>query len=670
MIAELRAALPALTGVLADPAAQAHFERCGYAVVPWLDGAQTQALLELWERHDDPLKDTGFSTTLRSPDAAARRRLGDAVCDAFAAAARRNMPAMRPCFGAFAAKRAGDPQSALGWHQDPSYLDEFALPEVNVWVPLVDLDESNGTLNVVPGSHLLNRYPRGFNRRVFPYPGLEDPLWRFFAMPLRLRRGQAVVLHHMLFHASPPNRSERPRVAAIAMMVPRDARIHFYHESYERSQIDVYPVADEYFYSQPDAIIGFPSGQPSLGFYELLCEPVDLDRVARTVAGALERGSGAAECALVHDRLLEALRAAVPPAPVAAPAECSWEGVAAAAFATLRGHAASHFAEALHSLPFPREQGFAGPRERHHGDIFARALILDALCDARDAGYDAGDVIARERDYLLAMRRSHGAGGWAYFPTLRELPADADDLAAVWTALSRAGADPHAHAADALRMWRESLRDDGSFETWIADESGAAQMQEPWIEGAWGRGYDVDVAARCAHALGGELSEPARTRLLARIAAEQLPSGEWPGSWYCGPFYPTLLALRAFARYGEHPERIARAAAYLRSSQRADGGWGTGDGSDALSTAQAAWALCLGPHAPETERSLRRALAWLHAWCRSPLAADLPFIRMELGRAQGRVHTTLTYGSACITYATLLQAAIACSHARSNPEDP
>src|SRR6185369_3155358 len=110
-------------------------------------------------------------------------------------------------------------------------------------------------------------------------------------------------------------------------------------------------------------------------------------------------------------------------------------------------------------------------------------------------------------EYLIESRQRSGIGGWKYFPELRELPPDADDLAQIMHVLHRWG---RRDAIDAYctRPLEVVLNDnshpDGSFETWIvpkSNRSGDEDLQERWIEMAWGSGPDAEVMANLLYAL-------------------------------------------------------------------------------------------------------------------------------------------------------------------------
>ena len=329
------------------------------------------------------------------------------------------------------------------------------------------------------------------------------------------------------------------------------------------------------------------------------------------------------------------------------------------------------FGSAAHLMHFPREQGFQGQREWHSGDIFARALITDSLHDANAlCGGQLDAMIARELDYLVGARRQDGVGAWSYFPELVELPPDIDDLAQVMLALMRGGRDPMPHCAAALQTaLQDGRHDDGALDTWIvprARRSAAQQCQALWVSQAWGGGADVEVMANLLHVLGKLDARRHGSTIVAGanyIAARQLASGAWQSSWYHGPYYGCYQCLRLLAGIAPQHPAVQRACTFLLQTQLSNGAWAlTAAGhADALSSALAVLALCASRRddAIQAARAGVRALAELG---RSGPWPAVPFIRMDLGRADGKVRHTLTYQSELVTAAFVLKAACALPH--------
>jgi len=102
---------------------------------------------------------------------------------------------------------------ATPWHQDNGVVTEEAddTDMLTVWFPLMDTDEQNGCLTVVPGSHkgeLLTHCPNYRNR------GLEIPENLFdigSSMPVPIKKGSVLLLTKKTVHSALPNISNRIR---------------------------------------------------------------------------------------------------------------------------------------------------------------------------------------------------------------------------------------------------------------------------------------------------------------------------------------------------------------------------------------------------------------------------------------------------------------------------
>jgi ectoine hydroxylase-related dioxygenase (phytanoyl-CoA dioxygenase family) len=106
----------------------------------------------------------------------------------------------------------GDRRSDIPMHQDAGYGQLDPATDVTIWLPLVDTDERNGALWVVPGSHkqgLLEHASAAVN-----------PLLREAragdAVPVPLAAGEGIAFSGLLLHGSGPNRSGRERPAMYA----------------------------------------------------------------------------------------------------------------------------------------------------------------------------------------------------------------------------------------------------------------------------------------------------------------------------------------------------------------------------------------------------------------------------------------------------------------------
>ena len=346
----------------------------------------------------------------------------------------------------------------------------------------------------------------------------------------------------------------------------------------------------------------------------------------------------------------------------------------ARAKAYLHAEADRAFAETRHVMRFPHGAGFHGEVEAHASGPFARAVLAGALLDVADHDGDdaafcrwARAVARREAAHVAACRLTDRAGGWSYFPTLPELPPDLDSLAAALTLFARAALEFLPLCEEPIALALAQVGDDGAMETWLIAGRDAIEDRQAMDRGVarhWGRGADVDVCARFYHALW--LADAGRFGHVVRqgarfVQSRQRPDGGWDATWYWGQAQACDLAMRLLHDVGAGDDARARGARFLLASQWPDGGWGTWE-SVPLDTGLALAALMdAGACAAPPEALARGIEALLHSQTLPGFWKGTPWIKMDIGRASGRVTRTATYRSSTITTAFCLRALIAYS---------
>lgn len=103
-----------------------------------------------------------------------------------------------------------DQSSEIPFHQDNGYGRLEPMTDVTVWLPLVDTDETNGCLWVVPGSAGRGLLAHGAAQ---VNPVLREAPEVAGAVALPLAAGEAVAFSGLTLHGSGPNRSSRARPA-------------------------------------------------------------------------------------------------------------------------------------------------------------------------------------------------------------------------------------------------------------------------------------------------------------------------------------------------------------------------------------------------------------------------------------------------------------------------
>lgn len=154
-------------------------------------------------------------------DSVVRRHAGALLADV--------LPGWRAFLGAYVVK--GTSPNRVSLHQDWTYLDERGTRSYLAWIPLVDVDDANGALRFVPGSH---RWSDGI-RASGPAPPLvgDDDQDRVVgaAVTVPLAAGEAVVYDSAVVHGSAANGSGRLRPAIVVAVVPDGCPVlHFHHD--------------------------------------------------------------------------------------------------------------------------------------------------------------------------------------------------------------------------------------------------------------------------------------------------------------------------------------------------------------------------------------------------------------------------------------------------------
>jgi squalene-hopene/tetraprenyl-beta-curcumene cyclase len=333
----------------------------------------------------------------------------------------------------------------------------------------------------------------------------------------------------------------------------------------------------------------------------------------------------------------------------------------------LLSQAEAGFPETRHVMRFPRSEGFRARQEEHSSDVFARAVLAGVLLDI--AGLSDEDerfkatlrqIAHREARYVAQAKLKDRAGGWSYFPDLPELPPDLDSLAAALLLFARIAPEYTALCEDPVRVALDGVMPDGALKTWIISSKDHPKqrtcMQEA-IALYWGDSADVEVCAQFFRALISHDHDryyPTVLRGAHYVQEHQQPDGSWKAGWYWGPAYGSSLCMDLLRLLGVGEQAQSRGEQFFLASQRKNGGWGMWE-SVPLDTALSLWAL-RRPQLAEHPEVAARAVGFLLDFQAPDGWWDpSPWIKMEVGRAEGQISCTMTYQSATLTTAFCLR---------------
>lgn len=267
-----------------DVGLQAQLERDGYAVVSLLGPDEVESLRSSFDTLGPAPGDPHLAchSSFHSYDEDYKTEVDEVVREALEPHLERVLDRQRmlPCN--FIVKWPSG-MSGFGLHQDLSLVDESEHRSVEVWVALDETTEQNGQLWVVPGSHRwLPGNVRGIQSFPFPFGSVTRRIIERHARPVPLQPGEAIVFNHATLHFSMPNRSERPRLVAIADLIPEEAaHLHYFGDG--NGNVRAYEIDDRFWTANNPFTLGTaPEGAKDLGridaeYRELTDE--DLDRL-------------------------------------------------------------------------------------------------------------------------------------------------------------------------------------------------------------------------------------------------------------------------------------------------------------------------------------------------------------------------------------------------------
>ena len=223
---------------------QKQIEHEGYVQFPLLSKGKVDELLDGYAAGVIDEK-SGFHCTMFNSDNEYRKSVNRSIKEVFDEALLGVVVGADMLYANFMVKEP-DEGSDFYVHQDWTYVDENKASSWAIWVPLVDLTDSNGALHVVPGSHRMENNFRGPGV-ADALEGLHDVIRNEFGVPLYLKAGEAVVWNHKLVHYSPPNRSTESRVAATVVLVPKGEQVVHCRAGKSDLDVDIHEVVEDFY---------------------------------------------------------------------------------------------------------------------------------------------------------------------------------------------------------------------------------------------------------------------------------------------------------------------------------------------------------------------------------------------------------------------------------------
>lgn len=184
-----------------------------------------------------------FHSTMFINDREYRKKVNEKIQSVLLQKTKSVLKNYRMLFSNFIVKEPSE-ETRVGIHQDWNFTSSEHV-SINIWIPLVAINEKTGLFHALKGSH------RSFhNIRFTPYEenayaGLEEYILNN-STPYSIEAGTALIYHGALVHYSDKNASHQQRIAVGAALIPENApNLHYYKRD---NALEVYEVNEAFYY--------------------------------------------------------------------------------------------------------------------------------------------------------------------------------------------------------------------------------------------------------------------------------------------------------------------------------------------------------------------------------------------------------------------------------------
>ncbi|MBE0435915.1 MAG: squalene--hopene cyclase, partial [Methylomicrobium sp.] len=214
--------------------------------------------------------------------------------------------------------------------------------------------------------------------------------------------------------------------------------------------------------------------------------------------------------------------------------------------------------------------------DRRERDPIAEQSLTKAL------NWLASRQLSNEPGDWRMQRPNLPGGGWAFQFGNSHYP-DVDDTAVVALAMIESGDREFAENIERAAVWIAGMQSaGGGYGAFDADNTHGYLNYIPFADhGALLDPPTADVSGRCVMFLSKLVDKqpeyrPVIDTCITYLRNQQEADGSWFGRWGTNYIYGTWSVLTGFESAGisKHDSQIRKAVVWLKSKQRADGGWG------------------------------------------------------------------------------------------------
>jgi len=235
--------------IFKDAALQEEFNEQGFVKVNFLDDVDIKKLTDLFYKFHSGLEKNTFGSSTFLNNKERKLEIRAALYPVF-------LPYFEQIFkdytyigSSFLYKTKGD-NSDVAPHQDWTIVDEKKYVAINIWTPLIDTNEQNGTLYVLPKSQSQKHFTLRAPTLPFHFQNKINKVIKE-SIPTNAKAGEAVILNQSLIHYSTPNIVDDIRIAITSGIKTKNAPMIFHYKN-SKGQIEKYNMPEDFLSSFKD----------------------------------------------------------------------------------------------------------------------------------------------------------------------------------------------------------------------------------------------------------------------------------------------------------------------------------------------------------------------------------------------------------------------------------
>lgn len=257
--------------ILRDKNLTKSIEEVGFDVVSCLSIKQLEALTNIYNKHHQfQNTEGGMFYSIYSQDLDYRHRVSQEIEEVLKPVLDKYCIDFKAMLFSFVVKLPGK-KSEFYLHQDTTGLDETKYSALNLWIPLGDVENANGCLNVVKKSH---RWFSPYRSISFPAPfdNIQATVKQYLT-PIEMNKGEVLFFDSRMLHNSNINYSNKARIAVVCGLFPQEATlITCFKENYELGgQVELIKHNDDFLKNGTNFLIDCqkrPKTGECIGFVE------------------------------------------------------------------------------------------------------------------------------------------------------------------------------------------------------------------------------------------------------------------------------------------------------------------------------------------------------------------------------------------------------------------